>query len=319
MRFAGVNLAGAEFGRGMPGAFGRDYIYPNQGEVDYFKGKGMNLVRLPFRWERLQRALYAELDPDELARLDGLVRETTAKGVCVLLDPHNFARYGRDVVGTEALPNAAFADFWARLAALYAGNPRVFFGLMNEPHGMLTEQWVAAANAAIAAIRKTGATNPIFVPGNAFSGAHCWDADWYGTPNAVAMREIADPADNFVIEAHQYLDRDNSGRSDVAVSPTIGSERLQGFTRWLRENGMKGFLGEFACGSNETGMAAMDDMLSFMDANADVWIGWCYWAAGPWWSDSPTILEPVEGRDRPQMAVLARHLPRDEASQAGQP
>src|SRR5258706_6527116 len=46
VQYAGVNLAGAEFGvvgHTFPGTYGTDYIYPNQTEVDYFKGKGMNI------------------------------------------------------------------------------------------------------------------------------------------------------------------------------------------------------------------------------------------------------------------------------------
>jgi endoglucanase len=317
LSLAGVNLAGAEFGRNVPGEFNRDYTYPNQQEVDYFRGKGMNLIRLPFGWERLQPEPFGEFDADELARLDGFVRETTAKGLFVLLDPHNYARHGGRVVGSEELPEAALADLWSRLARLYADDARVLFGLMNEPMRMHTEQWVSAANAAIAAIREAGARNIVFVPGNAFTGAHSWHADWYGTPNAVAMKEVADPLGRVVIEVHQYLDSNSSGRSDEAVSATIGSERLAGVTGWLREQGLRGFLGEFDCGDNPTAMAAMDDMLGHMEANRDVWAGWAYWAAGPWWGSGARKIEPIEGRDRPQMRLLERHIPRWTGEESG--
>ena len=69
----GVSLAGAEFavdsfGQGaLPGTYGVDYIYPLQTEVNYFKAKGMNVIRIPFRWERLQHTLYGKLDLAELA------------------------------------------------------------------------------------------------------------------------------------------------------------------------------------------------------------------------------------------------------------
>ena len=88
VQYAGVNLSGAEFGEGsLPGTYGTHYIYPNQTEVDYFKGKGMNIVRLCFRWERLQQSANAALDGNELNRLDGFVSATTTKGVYVILDP----------------------------------------------------------------------------------------------------------------------------------------------------------------------------------------------------------------------------------------
>ena len=51
----GVSLAGAEFGEGkLPGIHGQDYIYPASDSVGYYQRKGMNLIRLPFLWERLQ-------------------------------------------------------------------------------------------------------------------------------------------------------------------------------------------------------------------------------------------------------------------------
>ena len=55
IQFVGVNLSGAEFGQNiLPGTYGTQYTYPTTAEVDYYKGKGMNMIRLPFRWERLQ-------------------------------------------------------------------------------------------------------------------------------------------------------------------------------------------------------------------------------------------------------------------------
>ena len=63
VQYTGVNLAGAEFGEGsLPGTYNSNYTYPTQTEVDYFKGKGMNIARLCFRWERLQQTTNAALN-----------------------------------------------------------------------------------------------------------------------------------------------------------------------------------------------------------------------------------------------------------------
>ena len=307
----GVNLAGADFGPPdrRPGVFGVDYAYPTHAEVDYFVGKGMNVFRLPFSWENLQQKEMADFQADELGRLDDIVAYATRKGARVILDPHNYARYYNKVVGTEA-PAAALADFWGRLAAHFKDNPRVSFGLMNEPNMMPTELWLADANAAIAAIRQEGAGNLILVPGNAWTGAHSWGESWYGTPNATVMLGVVDPGNHYAYDAHQYLDQDSSGTSETCVSKTIGSERLMSFTDWLRQNKQKGFLGEFAGARNETCYVALDDMLSFLDKNNDVWLGWTYWAAGPRWGEYLFTLEPDGGADRPQMAILAKHFAR---------
>ena len=309
IKYRGVNLAGADFGESnLPGTFGVDYTYPTNAEATYFKSKGMNIIRLPFRWERLQPTLNAALDPTELNRLQTFVNQAIAAGHTVVLDPHNYARYKNNIIGASSVTNANFADFWGRLATVYKNNPAVIFGLMNEPNSMSTETWVAAANAAIASIRAAGANNVIAVPGNGWTGAHSWDQNWYGTANSIAMLSIKDSANNIMFEAHQYLDSNSSGTSDVCVSPTIGAERLVTFTNWLRTNGKKGFLGEFAGGNNATCNQSIANMLAYMQANADVWAGWTWWAAGPWWGGYIFTIEPSNGVDDPKLTNLLPYL-----------
>ncbi|WP_103665925.1 cellulase family glycosylhydrolase [Gracilimonas amylolytica] len=307
----GVNLAGAEFGEGnLPGNYGSDYIYPNEEEIDYFTDKGMNVFRIGFRWERLQREQFAELHQTELSRMNSIVNYATAKGAYVLLNPHNYSRYYGEVVGQGGVPREAFADFWAKVAEVYKDNPYVMFGLVNEPHDMSTEVWRDNANAAIAAIRETGAENLITVPGNGWTGAHSWNDNWYGTPNTEAMLEITDPIDNIAFEVHQYLDSNSSGASQTCVNSTIGAQRLEGFTEWLREHDKVGFLAEFGAASNSTCNAAITDMLEYLEDNKDVYMAWTWWAAGPWWGNSYFLsIEPYSnGDDKPQMALLEPYL-----------
>ena len=307
--YVGVNLACAEFGENnLPGIHNTHYRYPTQNEVDYFMGKGMNTFRLPFRWERLQHNQNSAFNSTELSRIENFVDYATGNGASVILDPHNYGRYYGDIIGSSNLPASAFADFWNKLAEHFKDNPGVIFGLMNEPHTMSSELWRDDANAAIAAIRSTGATNLILVPGNGWSGAFSWYHNWYGTPNSVTMLTIVDPLDNFAFELHQYLDDNSSGTSETCVGSTIGSQRLAGVTNWLRQNGKRGFLGEFGASSNQTCLSGLDDMLDFVDNNRDVWLGWTYWAAGPWWGNYFLSIEPQNGQDRPQMAVLEQHM-----------
>jgi endoglucanase len=135
--FTGVNLAGAEFTENrLPGTYNADYTYPTTAEVDYFiTRKGITTIRLPFRWERLQRSLNGPFDAAELARLQNIVSYANGKGAFVIIDPHNYGKYFNNVIGSPQVPIAAFNDFWTRLANLYRTNSRVIFGLMNEPNG----------------------------------------------------------------------------------------------------------------------------------------------------------------------------------------
>jgi len=265
----------------------------------------MNIVRIPFRWERLQTTLESAFDTTELGRLDTLVNYALQKGAYVVLDPHNYARYNGYLIGSTSVSQADFADLWSRLAEHYTDS-RVIFALMNEPHDIDDSVWLNAANAAIAAIRGTGSTNLVLVPGSYWTGAHSWTS----TSNATSMLGITDSADNYAYEVHQYLDSDSSGGSDSCVSTTIGKERLTDFTSWLKTNGKKGFLGEFAGGNNTTCETAVSGMLSYMQSNSDVWIGWTWWAAGPWWNSYIFTLEPSDNftTDAAQMAWLTPYL-----------
>ncbi|HEY1603024.1 MAG TPA: cellulase family glycosylhydrolase [Pirellulales bacterium] len=336
LEYTGVDLSGAEFGNtptpGNLGTYNTDYTYPTDAEIDYFISKGMNTFRIPFRWERLQPTLDAPLNTTEFNRLNSLVQYATSKGANVILDPHNFARYYPDpnnfesstqgLIGSASVPDSAFADLWSRLATDYKGNSHVFFGLMNEPNTMPTEQWVSAANAGIAAIRAAGATNLVLVPGNAWTGASSWSDNWYGTPNATAMLNIVDPGHNFAIEVHQYMDADGSGNSSTIANndPNIGVERLTDFTQWLEAHNLKGFLGEFAVanstigtGSGQIGDETINNMLNYMQANSSAWLGYSWWAAGPWWGNYQFTLEPTnlgtpQQADQPAMSVLGPRL-----------
>jgi endoglucanase len=303
----GVNLSGAEFaGEKLPGVHGRDYIYPKPAEIDYFLSRGMNVFRIPFRWERLDPGLGGSLEGAELQRLEAVVSYATSKGATIILDPHNYARYRGEVIGTPNVPNERFAAFWGSLASLYKGNDKVIFGLMNEPFGEPTEQWRDSAAAAISAIRQAGAKNRILVPGVAWTGAHSFVHGNYGMPNAVALQHLADPIGNYAYEVHQYLDSDYSGTHDSCQSTSIGVDKLKEFTVWLREHHKKGFLGEFGVSADPTCLSALAAMLAFVRDNSEVWLGWTYWTAGPWMGKYHYTVEPPAGGEgnHPQMAIL---------------
>lgn len=143
--------------------------------------------------------------------------------------------------------------------------------------------------AAIDGIRASGATNTIFVEGNQWSGAWSW-VDVNDN-----MKSLTDPEDKLVYEMHQYLDEDSSGTHPECVSETIGTERIEAATEWLRENNKTGILGEFAGATNDVCKTAVTGLLDTMADNTDVWSGALWWAAGPWWDDYMYSIEPGTG------------------------
>ena len=292
----GVNLAGAEFGS-PPGALNINYTFPTTTELLYYANSGVNCIRLPFLWERIQPVLGGPLDAAHVAWLKNFL--IFHPNMNILLDVHNYGRYGGKIIGVDGPTNAQFADLWSKLAIQLPFKNAVF-GLMNEPHDQDTLTWLGSANAAIAAIRATGATNLITVPGTSWTGAWSWTT----SDNAAVMIGIIDPGNNFVYEVHQYFDIDGSGSNPDAVSATIGSERLQNVTAWARKNNVKLLLGEFGAANNPTMLAALADCVAYMNNNSDIWLGWTYWAGGPWWGNYMYSIEPLAGIDSAQMNIL---------------
>jgi endoglucanase len=204
----GVCLSGMEWGTAVPGRPGSDYFIPTATEYSYFHSQHLNMVRLPFRWERIQPSLRGPLAPAYLSELKAQLAIAASFNMTVLLDVHNYARYGNAVINGSvgSLTNADFADLWRRLATEFVGMPGLHgYDLMNEPHDMPSlTTWPSAAQEAINAIRTVDKSTPIHLEGNQWSGAAQW-----GDINPAFP--LTDPSNLIRYSAHCYLDRDNSG------------------------------------------------------------------------------------------------------------
>lgn len=144
----GITVAGGEFGANSgteetldkfsnkrPGVYDDDYHYDTQATFDYLSARGVTLVRIPFRWERIQPQLNGALDAQELKRLKdavGRARTATPRGMKVILDAHNFGAYYEAPAGSEKgkrrdLRERNFGqylvDLWAKLSAEFRGLP----------------------------------------------------------------------------------------------------------------------------------------------------------------------------------------------------
>ncbi|SDU48846.1 glycoside hydrolase family 5 protein [Stappia sp. ES.058] len=305
----GANVAGAEFGD-LPGVHAKTYIYPSRATLSYLRAKGMNAVRLPFRWERLQPKLDAPLSDSEFSFLDKTVAEAADMGLTVILDPHNYARYRGDFVGGDTVPASAFADFWRRLAVRYKGREKVVFLLMNEPTGIFARDWLPSVNAAIAAIRETGADNLVMVPGTIWTGASHWFDEQPGGSNAEVLTGVVDPLNRFVFDVHQYMDADFSGTKTACSRVDDAMTAIGRLTRWLEETGNAAFLGEFGGHARPDCYRGLVRLAGYLNARPDVWAGWAIWAAGDWWGDYPLSVQPEDGLDRPQMVAISRLIAR---------
>lgn len=310
----GVNLAGAEFyHKKMDGAgrFNIDYHYPTPRELDYWASKGMKLIRLPFKWERLQREVEGPLSGDELEYIRYLLREADARGMKILLDMHNYGRRGykgRNRIIGDTLQPAHFGQVWASIARELRDEPAIYgYGLCNEPHDMLPEcPWVSIAQTAIDSIRAVDRRTAIVVAGNTWSSAERWPDINQG------LESLRDPSDNLIYEAHCYFDNDASGiyrkgYDEEGAYPAIGIDRARPFVDWLKKHGKRGMFGEYGVpGDDPRWLECLDLFLDYLSRNG---IEGTYWAAGARWNKYILGVHPEEDYtvDRPQVAIMTKY------------
>lgn len=307
----GVNLAGAEFAeQELPGTHGKDYLYPQAQDMDYYRSKGLSLIRLPFKWERMQPEPMGKLDAAELQRLKTVIAMAADRGMEVIVDLHNYARRVVDgqkcLIGSEQLTVAHFADFWYRLAGELSKFGNIYgYGLMNEPHDIGVTSWFTMAQEAIVAIRKQDMTHTIIVGGNDWSSAERWQQQ------SDHLRLLYDPARQLAFEAHVYFDRDASGTyvqgyEESGCTTDTGIERVRPFVEWLEAYDLNGIIGEYGVPDNdERWLGTMDHFLQYLQAHG---VNATYWAGGSRWGNYKLRITPNNGKDRPQMRVVGKYL-----------
>ncbi|KAG6011147.1 hypothetical protein E4U54_008263 [Claviceps lovelessii] len=289
LKWFGFDQSSAEFTPGKkPGVSGEDYRFPDETSIHKLIQQGYNIFRIPFLMERMAAPhMTSPIQEDYFAGIRQLVDFiTTDQGKHVILDAHNYGRYDDEIMtDTEA-----FRTFWKNLAGRFHDNANVIFDINNEYHNMDQKLVFDLNQAAIHGIRDSGAKEQyIMAEGNSNTGAWTW------AKVNDNLKDLVDPSNKLIYEMHQYLDTDGSGASDECVSSTIGVERLEAATKWLRDNNKVGAIGEFAGGANPQCKEAVKGMLDHLEANSDVWMAALWWGGGSWWHDYRFSFELPDG------------------------
>jgi endoglucanase len=299
--YRGLNRAGGEYLDDWDGWTGQLYYDIPAGarltaELAFWAGCGFNTIRLPVSWERLQHELGGPLDPAYTGEVTDFVAHATAAGWLVVVDLHTYNRYAsgafgptgaqvppgggyvQRVYGDGVLGVTALVDVWTRLALLLAGDDHVAFGLMNEPHDfpVTSDVWFADLQQVIDAIRGAGAEQLVLVPNSRGSDVGHWDtyAPNGGPLDSVAALAITDSGNNYAFDVHAYLAPGAAISYPAAVQP---------ITSWAREHGRRLFLSELGVVDDDpVGAARVGDLLAFLDAASDVWLGWTPWNLSPY-------------------------------------
>ena len=109
-----------------------------------------------------------------------------------------------------------------------------------------------------------------------------------------------DPANNFMYEAHQYFDSDESGTyrqsydAELARNPdllNVGKTRVSHFVAWCQSNRVRGIVDEFGIPYNDPRWAAvLENFFGVLDAAG---MDGAYWAAGEWWPLDRSAFHPA--------------------------
>jgi endoglucanase len=314
----GVNRAGAEYGEDWDRWTGQTfYEWPSMpvrtNELNAYAAKGMNVVRLPISWERVQHRPNGPLDPTYQAHLVDYVQAATALGFAVIIDLHSYGRYAtgaynaagaqaptytQQVLGDGTLTFAHVADVWTKIATLCVSEPRVIFNLMTEQHdtssSLDSTAIFAGYQTVVNAVRATGATQLILFPNTRSSDTHHWST-WSpqgGPLDAVAALSVTDSVHNLAFDMHSYTGTD-SWNDDITV-----------VTDWAHAHGKRLFLSE---PGTTSGAPAVSTLLPYIKANADVWVGWTVWNLAPY-AISVTDQSTGVVSDTPQMAWYAPYF-----------
>ncbi|KAJ3051914.1 hypothetical protein HK097_007083, partial [Rhizophlyctis rosea] len=297
-----------------PGELSFDYFKPSLESIEHFtRYWGVNVIRVPITWERVQPALQQPLNPSYLSLLDEVILWGTSiwNGESVIIvDLFNFGRYNGQMLGT--ISQDQFVDVWTRLAQKYVGYPaqakgKIWFALMNSPFGVDRKLWWTYQQAALSAIRSVGFTSTILLSGNSYSGAREWTAtfsDRGAESNGRNALKIVDPLDNVLFDMTQFLDGTYTGGNEDCTKVEFFNA-LSPATKWLKDNGKKGFLGKFGVTNGPACTEQLPEMLDYLN-NSGVWVGWTYYGAGHLDQTAISIESTFRTNDKPQMALLGK-------------
>jgi hypothetical protein len=336
-KMLGINLASASGGTN-PGVLGTNYRYPKNEDLYYFNAKGIKLIRLPFRWKRIQSEPNATLVAADINAMLAVVKEAERLGMWVMPDMHDYLEYSRNdtlfevgVAGYRTwrastnswggwnsldyigITKEHFADAWTRLVDAFADCSNIWgYDLMNEPKGVDINILRDNYQTVIDAIRTKDTEAYIVVEGKNYASAAGWSA-------SDELKNLTDPANKLIYQAHCYFDNDASGTYDASYDAEVGSnfnvykQRLDPFINWCTTNGKIGMIGEFgvpyngASQSDPRYMVLIDSVFSYLKQKQ---VTATYWCGGAFYENYHITVSPDKDykTEKSTMAIMEKYI-----------
>lgn len=301
--FRGVNKAGTEYQCVL--TTGQVFDGPSDAaSVTTLGTWAINIVRLPLNEDcwlningvRTGGAAYQ-------SAISSYVTLLTNAGMAVILDLH-WAAPGTTLANQQlAMPDVDHSPtFWGQVAAAYKGNGSVIFDLYNEPfpnsNQDTTAAWTclrdggtcpgitykaAGMQSLVTAIRATGATNVIMVPG----------VQYTNTLSHWTQYKPVDPLNNLAASWHSYSNEICNTQScwTANITPTAALAPL-----------IAGEIGEFDCKG-----IYIDPLMAYMDGIGQSYVAWA-WNANQNCSTFPALITATNGTPSGFGADYKTHL-----------
>lgn len=283
-RFA---VAGSRMRRGIN--MGNALEAPREGDWgiyikdEYFRiirEAGFDTLRIPIRWSaHAENSPPYRIDEDFFDRVDWVVNKSLEQGLITIINIHHYEEIMRDPVSH----GDRFIALWRQISEHYKDYPEaLYFELLNEPHGNLTDgKWNELVAEGVKTIRETNPTRKIII------GPTGWNSVYN-------LKGLVIPEDeNIIVTFHFYtpFEFTHQGAEWVSPSPPVGrkwfgteaekkqiTDELDMAVRWAAQhNNIPLFMGEFGAYSK----ADMDSRIRwthFVAREAERRnIPWAYW------------------------------------------
>ncbi|HKI37524.1 MAG TPA: glycoside hydrolase family 5 protein [Gemmataceae bacterium] len=278
-------------GRGIN--FGNALEAPREGdwgltlEEDYFervKKAGFNSVRLPIRWSAHAGAKPPhEIDAAFFKRIDWAVEQALSRDLVAVLNVHHFDELLQDPDKHEA----ELLALWKQIAEHYRDRSnRLYFELLNEPNGKLTEErWNALVPKLLEVVRATNPKRIVIVGPGQWNGLGALDK--LSLPekdrNLIVTFHYYSPF-HFTHQGAEWLSESKKWKGTTWTGTAKETEELsKDFAKaaaWAKKHERPLFLGEFG----SYGVADMDSRARWTRAVAREaekhGFSWAYWEFG---------------------------------------
>ncbi|KZT02406.1 glycoside hydrolase family 5 protein [Laetiporus sulphureus 93-53] len=300
-RLGGVNTAGYDFTVYTNGSFTNSAAMPPAWQYAHFSAEGANLYRVPFAWQEMTPVLGGPINMTFFnEEYDVTVQAALASSpnAHAIVDLHNYARWNGGIIAQGGPTNEQYASIWTQLAALYGNNDRLLLGIMNEPHDLDIPTWAESVQYVVNAIRSTGATNYLLLPGSNYTSAQT-----FPTGAGPYLLDVTDPlfgnTERLIFDVHKYLDYDNSGtHAECVTNNTVVLETL---VSWMQANGNRqAVLSETGGGDTASCEEYLGQELAYVKSAYPSLVGFSVWAAGSFATDYILSMTPYpNGTDQP--------------------